>query len=74
MHLNIGVHQVSVLPYEGLLDIGHNAGIHLGKPLSTVDLHIILSPLPFCWDSLWEEEISAHRHKPVGLLVYLTSL
>lgn len=70
MHLDVGVHQVSVLSYEGLLDISHDAGVHLGKPLSAVDLHIILSPLPLCWDTLWEQEVSAYRHKPVELLIY----
>lgn len=66
MHLNVGVHQVSVVSYEGLLDVSHDAGIHLGKALSTVDPHVILSPLPLCRDTLWEQEVSAHGHRPVG--------
>lgn len=71
MHLDVRIHQVSVFSDEGLLDISHDAGVHLGKPLSAVDFHIILSPLPLCWDTLWEQEVSAYRHKPVGLLIYL---
>lgn len=74
MHLDVGVHQVSVLSYKGFLDISHDAGVHLGEPLGAVDLHIILSPLPLCWDTLWEQEVSASRHKPAALLIYLTSL
>lgn len=74
MHLDVGVHQISVLSYEGLLDISHDAGVHLGKPLSAVDLHIIPSPLPLCWDTLWEQEVSAARRKPLGLLIYVISL
>ena len=29
LHLDIGVHQVSALPDEGLLDVGHDVGVHL---------------------------------------------
>lgn len=53
MHLNIGVHQVPVLSYEGLLDVSHYAGIHLGEALCAVDPHMILSPLPLGRDPLW---------------------
>lgn len=74
MHLNVGVHQVSVLSYEGLLDVSHDAGVHLGKALRAVDLHVILGPLPLGWDALWKQQVSARRHKPVGSLVNLTRL
>lgn len=69
MHLHVGVHQVSVLSYEGLLDVSHDGGVHLGKPLSAVDLHVILSPLPLRWDPLREQEVPAPRHRPGGLLL-----
>lgn len=52
MHLNVGVHQVSVLSYEGLLDVSHDAGVHLGEALCAVDPHVILSPLPLGRDAL----------------------
>ena len=65
LHLNVGVDQVSVLSYKGLLHISHDAGVHFGKSLGTVDLHIEPGPLPLCRDALREQEVPGNerRHK-----------
>lgn len=57
MHLNIGVHQVPVLSDEGLLHVGHDAGVHLRESLCPVDLNVELGPLPLCWDALRQQEV-----------------
>lgn len=53
LHLDVGVHQVPILPDKGLLDIGHNAGVHLGQALSPEDPHIEPGPLALRWNPLW---------------------
>lgn len=75
MHLNIGVHQVSVLSYEGLLHVSHDAGVHFGKSLSAVDLYVKLGPLPLCWDALREQKVPANIHTKAmfTLQVFITS-
>lgn len=30
LHLDIRINQVLIFPYEGLLDVGHDAGVHPG--------------------------------------------
>lgn len=82
LHLNVGVHQVSVLAYESLLHICHDAGVHFRKSLGAVDPHIKPSPLPLCWDALREQEVPANkqrhetsfRDKIVELLITFNSL
>lgn len=65
MHLDVGVHQVSVLPDEGLLHVGHDAGVHLREALGSVDPHVELGPLPLCRDALRQQKVpaSARRQK-----------
>lgn len=63
-HLHIGVYQVLVLPDESLLHIGHDAGVHTGQSLRSIDLDVETSPLPLRRDPIWEEEVpttSTHR-------------
>lgn len=65
-HLNVRVHQVLVLPNESLLHIGHDAGVHTGQPLCSIDLDVETSPLPLWRDSIWEEEVPATPTDGVG--------
>ena len=44
-HLDVGIDEVLVLSDEGLLHVGHDAGVHLGEPLGSVDLQVVASPL-----------------------------
>lgn len=53
MHLDVRINQVFVFSYEGLFDVGHDAGVHPGESLCSVDLQVITSPLSLCWDPLW---------------------
>ena len=53
LHLDIGVYQVSALPDEGLLDVGHDVRVHLWQPLSPVDLHVEPGPLSLRRYPLW---------------------
>ena len=68
LHLNVGVHQVPVLSYEGLLHIRHDAGVHFRESLSAIDLHIKPRPLPLCWDALGEQEVSGNNTKLIQRL------
>lgn len=65
-HLHVGVHQVLVLPNEGLLDIGHDAGVHPRQPLGTVDLDVEPSPLPLRGDPIREQEVPGMSMDRVG--------
>lgn len=63
MHLDVGVHQVSVLADEGLLHVGHDAGVHLREALGTVDLHVELGPLPLCRYALRQQKVPASAQR-----------
>lgn len=52
-HLDIRINQVLVFSYEGLFDVGHDAGVHSGEALGSVDLQVVTSPLSLCRDPLW---------------------
>lgn len=58
MYLDIRIHQVFVFSYEGFLDIGHDAGVHPGESLGSVDLQVVASPLSLCRYALWYQEIA----------------
>ena len=53
LHLDIGVHQVSTLPDERLLDVGHDVGVHLRQAFGPVDLHVEPGPLSLHRHPLW---------------------
>lgn len=53
MHLDVRVHQVSVLSNKGLLHICHDAGVHFRESLCAVDPYVELGPLSLCRDALW---------------------
>lgn len=63
MHLDVRVHQVSVLPDEGLLHVRHDAGVHLREALGAVDLHVELGPLPLCRDALRQQKVPASAQR-----------
>lgn len=58
-HLHVGVYQVFVFPNESLLHVGHDAGVHTGQTLCSIDLDVETSPLPLWRDPVWEEEVPA---------------
>lgn len=57
LHLDIRINQVLIFSYKGLFDVGHDAGVHSGEPLSPVDLQIVASPLSLCRHAVWQQEI-----------------
>ena len=61
LHLYVGVHQVLVVPYEGLLHVGHDAGVHPRQPLGPVDLQVVPRPLALRRNPLWEQQITVAR-------------
>lgn len=61
LHLNIRVHQVFVFSYKGLLDVGHDAGVHPGKSLGSVDLQVVTSPLALCRYALRDQQVAGRE-------------
>lgn len=61
LHLDIRINQVLIFPYECLLDVGHDAGVHPGEALGSVDLQIVARPLSLCRDAFWQEEVPGQR-------------
>lgn len=57
--LHIRVNQVLVLPNERLLHVGHDAGVHTGQPLCSVDLHVEAGPLAFGGHTIREQQVPA---------------
>lgn len=57
LHLDIRINQVLIFSYEGLFDVGHNAGVHPGETLGSVDLQVVTSPLSLCRHALWQQEV-----------------
>lgn len=55
--MNIGINQVLVFSYEGLLHVSHDAGVHSGESLCSVDLQVIPGPLSLGWDALRYQEV-----------------
>ena len=69
LHLNVGIHQVLVVPYEGLLHVGHDAGVHPRQPFGPVDLQVVTSPRALRRDPLWKQQVTAARGR-LGLENY----
>ena len=65
-HLHVGVYQVLVLPNESLLHISHDAGVHTGQSLCSIDLDVETSPLPLRRDAIREEEVPATSTDKAG--------
>lgn len=57
LHLDIRINQVLIFSYEGLLDIGHDAGVHPWEALGSVDLQIVTSPLSLCRHTFRQQEV-----------------
>lgn len=53
LNLYVRINQVLVFSYKSLFDIGHDAGVHSGEALCSVDLQVITSPLSLCRNPLW---------------------
>jgi len=62
-HLYVGIHQVLVVPDEGLLHVGHDAGVHPGQTLGPVDLQVVAGPLALGGDPLWQEQVTATTNR-----------
>lgn len=70
LHLYVGIHQVLVLPDEGLLHVGHDAGVHPGQTLGPVDLQVVAGPLALGGDPLWQEQVTATTNRWTVILRY----
>lgn len=61
LHLDIGINEVLVFSNEGLLDVGHDAGVHSGKSLSSVNLQVVTSPLSLCGYPIRQQQVTVQR-------------
>ncbi len=57
--LHVGVGQVARLPAEGVLQVGHDGGVHPGQPVGAVDAHDVLGALALRRDAVGEEQVAA---------------
>lgn len=63
LYLDVRINQVLIFSYEGLFDVGHNAGVHSRKSLGSVDLQIVTSPLSLCRHPIWQQEIAGKKRQ-----------
>lgn len=66
LHLDIRINQVLIFSDEGLLDVGHNAGVHPGKALGSVDLQVVTSPLSLCRHAFRQQEVPLEKIYQAG--------
>lgn len=55
--LHVGVDEVLVLTDERLLHVGHEACVHPGQSLGSVNFHVEPGPLPFWGHALGEQQV-----------------
>lgn len=61
LYLDIRIHQVFVFSYEGLFDVGHDAGVHLGESFSSVDFQVVTSPLSLRRHPVGNQQVSGRE-------------
>lgn len=60
-HLDIRINQVLIISNESFFDICHNAGVHFGQALGSVDFHVESCPLTLSWDVFRQQKITGTR-------------
>ena len=59
--LHVGVDQVPGLPPEGVLQVGHDGGVHPREAVSSVHPHQELGPLPLRRDAHRDQQVPAEN-------------
>lgn len=68
LHLDIRINQVLILSDEGLFDVGHDAGVHSGEALSSVNLQVVTGPLSLRRHPLRYQEIAETAMQHDGMI------
>ena len=55
--MDVGVHEVPGLSAEGVLEVGHDGGVHAGEAVGAVDADDVLGALPLGGDAVGEQEV-----------------